>query len=92
MRPLVIGAPLACLAACTLLNSESGLVGPPLGSPDAGGDDGNALEQGGDGGVRAKALQEGLLKMGHSPASSDSLAPLRLRGFVLPKLPSRTAP
>jgi hypothetical protein len=41
---------------------------------------------------RAKALQEGLLKMGHSPGNSDSLAPLRLRGFVLPKLPSRTAP
>jgi hypothetical protein len=41
---------------------------------------------------RAKALQEGLLKMGRSPGSSDSLAPLRLRGFVLPKLPSRTAP
>jgi hypothetical protein len=41
---------------------------------------------------RARALQEGLLKMGRSPGSSDSLAPLRLRGFVLPKLPSRTAP
>jgi hypothetical protein len=41
---------------------------------------------------RAKALQEGLLKMGRSPGNSDSLAPLRLRGFVLPKLPSRTAP
>jgi hypothetical protein len=41
---------------------------------------------------RAKALQEGLLKMGHSPGSSDSLAPLRLRGFVIPKLPPRTAP
>ena len=41
---------------------------------------------------RAKALQEGLLKMGRSAGSSDSLAPLRLRGFVLPKLPSRTAP
>src|SRR5580698_8514188 len=41
---------------------------------------------------RAKALQEGLLKMGRSGGSSESLAPLRLRGFVLPKLPSRTAP
>src|SRR3984885_2269669 len=41
---------------------------------------------------RAKALQEGLLKMGHTPGSGDSLAPLRLRGFVPPKLPSRTAP
>jgi hypothetical protein len=41
---------------------------------------------------RAKALQEGLLKMGRSGGSSESLAPLRLRGFVLPELPSRTAP
>ena len=41
---------------------------------------------------RAKALQEGLLKMGHSPGSTDSLAPLRLRGFVLPQLPLRTVP
>jgi hypothetical protein len=41
---------------------------------------------------RVKALQEGLLKIGHSPGSSDSLAPLRLRGFVLPQLPSRTVP
>jgi len=40
---------------------------------------------------RARALQAGLLKMGHVPGSADSLAPLRLRGFVLPKLPSRTA-
>jgi len=41
---------------------------------------------------RAKALQEGLLKMSHSPGSADSLAPLRLRGFVLPQLPPRTVP
>jgi hypothetical protein len=41
---------------------------------------------------RAKALQEGLLKMGHSSGSSESLAPLRLRGFVLPQLPSRSVP
>jgi hypothetical protein len=41
---------------------------------------------------RAKALQEGLLKMGHTAGSSDSLAPMRLRGFVLPRLPSLTAP
>jgi hypothetical protein len=40
---------------------------------------------------RARALQVGLLKMGHVPGSADSLAPLRLRGFVLPKLPSHTA-
>ena len=42
---------------------------------------------------RAHALQTGLLKMGHAPRGADPLAPLRLRGFVLPKLPSRsTAP
>jgi hypothetical protein len=41
---------------------------------------------------RAKALQEGLLKMSHSSGSSESLAPLRLRGFVLPQLPSRSVP
>lgn len=40
---------------------------------------------------RARALQAGLLKMGHVPGSADTLAPMRLRGFVLPKLPSRTA-
>jgi hypothetical protein len=38
--------------------------------------------------ARARALQEGLLKMGHGQGSADSLAPLRLRGFVLPKLPA----
>jgi hypothetical protein len=41
--------------------------------------------------ARARALQTGLLKMGHAPGSTDSLGPLRLRGFVLPKLPSHTA-
>ena len=40
---------------------------------------------------RAKALQTGLLKMGHVSAGADSLGPLRLHGFVLPKLPSYTA-
>src|ERR1700722_6579844 len=40
---------------------------------------------------RARALQNALLKMGHAAGSADSLGPLRLRGFVLPKLPSRTA-
>ncbi|MGO9932949.1 MAG: PhnD/SsuA/transferrin family substrate-binding protein [Steroidobacteraceae bacterium] len=40
---------------------------------------------------RARALQAGLLKMGHAAGGSDSLAPLRLRGFVQPKLPSPTA-
>jgi len=38
---------------------------------------------------RARALQAGLLKMGHG-ASGDSLSPLRLRGFVSPKLPPST--
>lgn len=41
---------------------------------------------------RAKALQQGLLKMGHTPGGADFLAPLRLRGFVLPNLPPRTLP
>ncbi len=41
---------------------------------------------------RAKALQEGLLKMGRSAGGADSLAPLLLRGFVLPTLPPRTVP
>jgi hypothetical protein len=40
---------------------------------------------------RAKALQTGLLKMGRAPGSADSLGPLRLRGFVLPKIPSHTS-
>jgi hypothetical protein len=40
---------------------------------------------------RARALQMGLLKMGHAPGGADSLAPLRLRGFVLPKVPSAAA-
>src|SRR6266481_6108961 len=39
--------------------------------------------------ARARALQAGLLKIGRGSAGADSLAPLRLRGFVLPKLPSR---
>jgi len=40
---------------------------------------------------RARTLQTGLLKMGHAPGSADALEPLRLRGFVLPKLPSPPA-
>jgi hypothetical protein len=40
--------------------------------------------------ARARTLQAGLLKMGHSSASADSLSPLRLHGFVLPKLPPHT--
>jgi len=42
--------------------------------------------------ARASALKEGLLKMGHGAAGTDTLGPLRLRGFVLPKLPSPTTP
>jgi hypothetical protein len=41
--------------------------------------------------ARAQSLQAGLLKMGHAAGSADSLGPLRLHGFVLPKLPSLTA-
>src|ERR1700736_6221 len=41
--------------------------------------------------ARARALQTGLLKMGHVSGSADSLGPLRLHGFVPPKLPSHTA-
>jgi hypothetical protein len=38
--------------------------------------------------ARAHSLQAALLKMGRGSGGADSLAPLRLRGFVLPKLPS----
>jgi len=41
--------------------------------------------------ARARSLQAGLLKMGHASASDDTLEPLRLHGFVLPKLPSHAA-
>jgi hypothetical protein len=41
--------------------------------------------------ARARALQEGLLKMGHTPGSADALGPLLLHGFVPPKLPSPAA-
>ena len=40
---------------------------------------------------RARVLQAGLLKMGRVSGSADFLAPLRLRGFVQPKLPSHTS-
>ena len=42
--------------------------------------------------ARARSLQQGLLKMGQVPGAADSLTPLRLHGFVLPKLPGDTAP
>ena len=38
---------------------------------------------------RARALQAGLLKIGRVSGSADSLAPLRLHGFVQTKLPSQ---
>jgi hypothetical protein len=41
--------------------------------------------------ARAKALQTGLLKMTPASGGVDSLGPLRLHGFVPPKLPPRTA-
>jgi len=37
---------------------------------------------------RAKSLQAALLKMGKTPADADTLAQLKLRGFVLPQLPA----
>jgi hypothetical protein len=41
--------------------------------------------------ARAQALKAGLLRMGQAPQSADSLAPLRLRGFVQPRLPAHAA-
>jgi hypothetical protein len=41
--------------------------------------------------ARARTLQEGLLKLGHASGGADTLGPLRLHGFVLPKLPSHPA-
>jgi len=40
--------------------------------------------------ARARDMQAALLKMGH--ASADTLEPLRLHGFVMPKLPSYAPP
>jgi ABC transporter, phosphonate, periplasmic substrate-binding protein len=42
--------------------------------------------------ARAKALQAGLLKMGHGGEFSDVLSQLRLQGFVMPQLPTSKAP
>lgn len=39
---------------------------------------------------RAAALKAGLLEMGHAPGGAEVLTPLRLRGFVPPRLPSYT--
>ena len=40
--------------------------------------------------ARAKALQAGLLKMGHGGEGSEALSQLRLQGFVMPQLPVKT--
>ncbi len=39
--------------------------------------------------ARAKALQAGLLKMGHGGEGGDVLSQLRLQGFVMPQLPGK---
>jgi hypothetical protein len=39
--------------------------------------------------ARAKALQAGLLKMGHGGEAGDVLSQLRLQGFVMPQLPAK---
>ena len=39
--------------------------------------------------ARAKALQAGLLKMGHGGEAGDVLSQLRLQGFVMPQLPGK---
>ena len=41
--------------------------------------------------ARAQTLQTALLKIGHAAGDADTLAPLRLKGFVLPQLPGHTA-
>jgi hypothetical protein len=41
--------------------------------------------------ARAEALRAALLSLSHSAAGAEVLANLRLRGFVLPQLPSRAA-
>jgi hypothetical protein len=38
--------------------------------------------------ARAKSLQAALLSMGHSAAGADTLAPLHLKGFVMPEIPT----
>jgi len=42
--------------------------------------------------ARARVLQQGLLKMSHAAGGTDALAPLLLRGFVLPQLPTSKPP
>jgi hypothetical protein len=41
--------------------------------------------------ARARALQAGLLKLGHAGADADALAQLHLQGFMLPELPKAAA-
>jgi hypothetical protein len=40
---------------------------------------------------RAQALQAALLKLGRATGSGEAMEPLRLRGFILPKLPTPNA-
>jgi hypothetical protein len=41
--------------------------------------------------ARAKAFQDGLLKLGKQPGGADALGSLKLQGFVLPQLPGDAA-
>lgn len=41
--------------------------------------------------ARTRSLRSGLLRMGHDPGNAELLASMRLRGFVPPELPGRTA-
>jgi len=41
--------------------------------------------------ARARALQSGLLKMGHAAGDADTLGQLHLKGFVLPQIPAHTS-
>jgi hypothetical protein len=40
---------------------------------------------------RARAVQAGLLKMGHAAGEADTLRQLRLQGFMLPQIPAQPA-
>jgi hypothetical protein len=42
--------------------------------------------------ARTRSLQAALLKMGHAAGEADILGQLHLKGFVLPQLPTHTAP
>jgi hypothetical protein len=40
--------------------------------------------------ARVRALQAGLLKMGHAAGDAETLAQLHLQGFIAPQLPGKT--